>query len=136
MKVLQSQTKSLASSGTKHVTAFIRDNPIASITGGAAVLGVSALATSTIIKKARKKGKTKRGRSRDRKFISKQKHEKSYIKRKKKAGKKITRKRYKSRKAATGRKRKIYYAKKTGQPYIKLKSGKAKFIKGKRRKTR
>lgn len=30
--------------------------------------------------------------------------------------------------------RRIFYAKKTGQPYIKLANGRAKFIKGKRKK--
>lgn len=75
-----------------------------------------------------KRSRSRNGRSRDRKFISKQKHEQRYKKRRKSAGKYY---KSKSRKKRSG---KVYYAKKTGQPYILLSSGKAKFIKGKRRK--
>lgn len=105
-----------------------------------AVAGVTALGVGGVVlaktigkkRKARKK-KTSRGRSRDRKFISKQKHEKAYVRRKKKKGKKITRKRYKTRSKKTKKKvGKIYYTKK-GQPYKILSSGKARFIRGKRR---
>jgi len=117
----------------------IRANPITTI---GAVAGTTALVGGGLVlakssrrkrkTKSKKKKRTSRGRSRDRRFISKQKHERAYVRRKRKAGKKITRKRYKTSKKKSGRK--IYYARKTGQPYIKLASGKAKFIKGKRRK--
>lgn len=61
--------------------------------------------------------KRKRNLSRDRKFISKQKHEQRYKKYRKTPGKV-----YRTRKS------KIKYTK-NGQPYIILKNGRAKFIK-------
>lgn len=61
---------------------------------------------------------TKRGWKQDRARRSKEKWEVAYQKRKNHSSK---------------RRGKVYYARKTGQPYIILSSGKAKFIKGKRR---
>lgn len=119
---------------------LIQANPIASTlgaagAGAAAGLGAGALLGSTLSRSSkrrksstsRKRGRrikhTKRGWRQDRKRKSKQPWEVAYRKRKK------------SRSGKSSRRRgKIYYAKKTGQPYIILASGKAKFIKGKRRK--
>lgn len=122
------------------VSEFVSEHPIGVALGavGAGVVagGLVALASSGSKKKARKKHKkksrkagkrikhTKRGWRQDKKRRSKQKWEVAYQKRKRK--KSVT----KSRK----RNGKVYYARKTGQPYIILASGKAKFIKGKRRK--
>lgn len=96
----------------------------AATVGGAAVLGGAMLASKG--KKRKKRiAHTKRGLKQDRKRKSKQKWEVAYRNRKKKG----------KRKAKKSSKR-IHYARKTGQPYILLASGKAKFIKGKRRKVR
>jgi len=99
--------------------------------GVGAGLGALAIAGATSKSKARKS----RSRKRDRLFKSKQKHERRY-KRKRKYkvyGKKgyIHPKRVKMKRKSS---KKIYYARKTGQPYIILSNGRAKFIKGKRRK--
>jgi len=66
-----------------------------------------------------------RSRSRDYKYLSKQKHEQRY-----KSKRKRPYKVYKSKKSRRGG---VKYTK-NGQPYIILSSGKARFIKGKRRK--
>jgi len=119
---------------------FIRKNPV---TSGVSVAGgvLAGITAVQIVRKAksktskakakRKKVVRKKGGSRDRKFISKEKHEQAYIRRKRKAGKKITRTRYKT-KSAGKRKRvgKLYYTKK-GQPYKIMASGKARFVKKK-----
>jgi hypothetical protein len=121
--------------GLTNVKNLIGENQAAAIgiaAGSAAVLGLGTAALLSAGSKKRK-AKSKRGRKRDRIFKSKQKHEQKY-KRKKKYkiyGKKgFINPKSKSKK----RSGKVYYARKTGQPYILLKSGKAKFIKGKRRK--
>lgn len=102
--------------------------------GGAIVGGLVTTAIATSIgskgssSSSSKKGRgrikhTKRGWKQDRaRFNKRQSWEVAYRKRKRKLSK--TRK-------SRG---KIHYARKTGQPYIILASGKAKFIKGKRRK--
>lgn len=115
--------------------AFVGENPVGTAVGaavGGAVVG--GIATGLIVsaskkkrvskaRTSRKRGRrikhTKRGWKQDRKRRSKQKWEVAYQRRKKSGSK---------------RRGKVYYAKKTGQPYIILASGKAKFIKGKRRK--
>ncbi len=126
--------------GLTNVRNLIGENPAAAVgiaAGSAAVLGagVGAIVASKASKKRSKKSRskssrkkhsrikhTRRGWIQDRKRRSKQKWEVAYQKRKKK------------KKASSKRSGKVYYARKTGQPYILLKSGKAKFIKGKRRK--
>jgi hypothetical protein len=126
--------------GLTNVKNLIGENPAASvgiIAGSTAVIGagVGAVVASKVRKKRSKKSSskssrkkrgrikhTRRGWKQDRKRRSKQKWEVAYQKRKKK------------KKGSSRRSGKVYYAKKTGQPYILLKSGKAKFIKGKRRK--
>ncbi|MBA7653468.1 hypothetical protein ES703_61317 [subsurface metagenome] len=118
------------------VKSFITEKPIQTAVIGAGVLGAGAIGTAVLVAKKRKKAakktkakrKTARGRRRDIKFISKQKHEQAYIRRKRKAGKKITRKRYKTQSKSKKRTGKIYFTKK-GQPYKILASGKARFIK-------
>jgi hypothetical protein len=108
-----------------------KQNPLATAAGiGVVALG-AGVATGAVIgattkRKARKSRRsrkrithTRRGWKQDRKRKSKQKWEVAYRKRKKMKSK---------------RRGKIHYARKTGQPYIILASGKAKFIKGKRRK--
>jgi hypothetical protein len=119
------------------VTTFVSEHPIATAAIGAGVVGagvgVALIATSG--KKSKRKT-SKRGRKRDRTFKSKQKHERRY-KRKRKYkvyGKKGWINPKRKRKNSGKRRGKVYYARKTGQPYILLASGKAKFIKGKRRK--
>jgi len=121
------------------VKTFISEKPVTSAGIGVGVLGVSTLGVIKATKRKKKKTRTKRGRSRDRKFISKQKHE---VKRKRKRPAKIYKKKgvYTSRrplkragKKTKKRVGKVYYTKR-GQPYKILSSGKARFIKGKRRK--
>jgi len=118
------------------VKTFITEKPIQTAAIGVGVLGAGGLVGAALVAKKRKKAakrtsarkKTSKGRRRDIKFISKQKHEQAYIKRKRKAGKKITRKRYKTKSKSRKRTGKTYYTKK-GQPYKILASGKARFIK-------
>jgi len=126
--------------GLTNVKNLIGENPAAAIgvgVGSAALIGagVGAVVASKVRKRrskkarsksSRKKGRrikhTRRGWAQDRKRRSKEKWEIAYQKRKKK------------KKGSSKRSGRVYYARKTGQPYILLKSGKAKFIKGKRRK--
>lgn len=111
------------------------EKPLATAAVGAVAVG-AGIAGGLAVAKSRKKrkAKTKKGRARDRKYRSKQKHELAYVRRKKRAGKKITRPAYKTRKSKK-RVGKVYYTK-NGQPYKILASGKARFIKGKRRTKR
>lgn len=112
----------------ERVEVFISEKPLQTAGIVAGAIGVTALGVGALVKRKKKavRVRKKKGRSRDRKFISKQKHEQAYIRRKRKAGKKITRPRYKTKsKKRTG---KIYYTKK-GQPYKIMASGKARFIK-------
>lgn len=117
------------------VASVVKANPVTTAVGvGAVGLGSGIVIASALGGKTKKKARksrskrgrishTKRGWKQDRKRKSKQKWEVSYRKRKKKM-----------RSSKSKRRGKIYYARKTGQPYIILASGKAKFIKGKRRK--
>jgi len=102
------------------------------VAGGVIGAGGTALVASAVSKKKSKSSrKTSRsGRARDRRFKSKQKHERKY-KRKRKYkvyGRKgyINPKRKKSK--SNSRRKGVHYTKK-GQPYILLRSGKARFIK-------
>ena len=133
--------KELAGSLVENVgtaSEFVRKNPVTSgvSVAGGVLAGVTAV---QIVRKAksktskakakRKKTTKKKGGSRDRKFISKQKHEQAYIRRKRKAGKKITRARYKTKRSSSKKRvGKLYYTKK-GQPYKIMASGKARFVK-------
>lgn len=125
--------------GVGSASEFVRKSPVTSAVSvaGGVLAGVTAVqivrkakSKSAKTKAKRKKTAKKKGGSRDRKFISKQKHEQAYIRRKRKAGKKITRARYKTKKTSGSRKRvgKLYYTKK-GQPYKIMASGKARFVK-------
>lgn len=116
--------------GISNVVGFVKENPIGTSIGVGAV-GAGLVVGGLALAGRKRKAKTRKGRSRDRKFISKERHEKAYQRRRRKLRKKTYGKYYKRK----GRKRsgRVYYARKTGQPYILLASGKAKFIKGKRR---
>ena len=124
------------------VKTFVAEKPLTTLAVGVGVVGVTALgvAVATRNKKVAKKKKktirkrTTRGRSRDRKFISKQKHE---IKRRRKRPAKIYKKKgkytsriplRKSKRTTKKRVGKIYMTK-NGQPYKIMASGKARFIK-------
>ena len=119
------------------IRSFVQEKPIttalmaggASITAGG-IVAVTRKRKKTARKKAKKK-RTKKGRKRDYKFRSKQKHELAYVRKKRKAGKKITRPRYKTKKSRRG----IHYTKK-GQPYKILANGRARFIKKTKRRKR
>jgi hypothetical protein len=122
---------------------LVANNPITTAVGAGAV-GAAAgvittaalLSTGTTSSNKKRKSKTKRGRSRDRKFKSKQKHEQRYKRKKKyKVYKRkgyINPKKSKHKKASSRRKG-VHYTKK-GQPYILLRSGKARFIKKRSKK--
>lgn len=117
----------------------IAENPLASsgiALGAGAVLGtIGGVLVARKTSKRKKKSKSskkrnKKGKGRDRRFKSKQKHEQKYKRKRKykiygKKGYFSDRKR--KRKSSKGNKR-VKYTKK-GQPYIILKSGKARFIK-------
>lgn len=127
--------------GITKIVGIAQEHPIAAAVGTtSAVVGVG-LGTAAVVgavksrKSSRRKSvssrkrihrikHTKRGWKQDRVRRSKQKWEVAYQKRKKKH----------SLSSVKHRRGKVYYARKTGQPYIILSSGKAKFIKGKRRK--
>lgn len=114
------------------IVGFVKQNPLGTALGvGAAVVGTGAVIGAISRKKT--KGKTRksgikhkrikhtsRGWAQDRRRKSKQKWEVAYRRRKKKSSKR--------------RSGKVYYAKKTGQPYILKANGQAKFIKGRRKK--
>lgn len=129
--------------GLTNVSNLIGENPLASaaIAGGSGLLiggAVGAAVASSGSKTSRRRNTRKRGarsRRRDRMFKSKQKHERKY-KRKRKYkvyGKKgWIHPKGKRKKASSRRGKKVYYTK-NGQPYIKLRSGKARFIKRNRR---
>lgn len=132
---------SLISNTANNALEFIKDNPlqttalalgVGAVTGG--VIG-SAITTATSSngsntinrtsshRRRKRITHTKRGWKQDRKRRSKQKWELYYWKHRK------------HKKRHSGKRKGIHYARKTGQPYIILSSGKAKFIKGKRRRT-
>ncbi len=118
---------------------FIKENPLISTIGvtGAVVGGV--VVASSIIGKSNKR-KTKRCKSRNsRKRVRRIKHTKRGWKQDRKRFNKsqkweVAYRKRKKRKGSIRHSKKIHYAKKTGQPYIILRNGRAKFIKGKRRK--
>ncbi len=129
--------------GLDSLSSGISANPLTAISiaaGAGIVAGAGAASLVALASNGKKRSKsrasrkrnrmhrkikhTKRGWKQDRKRFNKgQKWEVAYRKRKKKSSGKSSK-----------RRGKVYYAKKTGQPYIILASGKAKFIKGKRRK--
>ena len=126
------------STGVGEVTEFISAHPVETAIGAGVVTVGGALAVAAIVGKASKtkarRASTKRGRKRDARFKSKQKHERRY-KRKRKYkvyGKKGW---INPKKKHSKSKRGIHYTKK-GQPYKILASGKARFIKKTKRRTR
>jgi hypothetical protein len=98
-------------------------------TGAVVATGIAALTSSTQKKRSKKRKTSKKGRSRDWRYASKQKHEVAYRKHRKKLHKKSYQKKYKIH---TSRRKGVHYTK-NGQPYILLRSGKARFIKGRRK---
>lgn len=123
--------------GIKGVMVSVQNHPVGAAVGAAGAgvaLGVGAAAIVGAVKRrktkrskvrnSRKRGNrikhTKRGWKQDRARRSKQKWELAYQRRKRKK---------RSKKSKRG----VHYTK-NGQPYIILASGKARFIKGKRRK--
>ena len=133
------------------IKSFVGEKPVASALIGAGVVGTTALGGVALAKTRRKtkrktkrkaKKKTKRGTRRDRKFISKEKHEATRRRKRpakiyKKKGLYYSRKPLRKARKRTSKKRvgKTYYTKK-GQPYKILASGKARFIKKTKRRTR
>lgn len=118
------------------IATFVKEKPLATAGIGAAAVGMTAVGVMMVKGRGKKAGKrkttrTKKGRKRDYKYRSKQKHELAYVKRKRKAGKKITRPRYKKKESK--KRPGIHYTKK-GQPYKILASGKARFIKKTKRR--
>lgn len=122
------------------VAGIVQDNPIstAALAGGVGVAaGVTAgvLGSAVVRKVKRKKSKSRRGRKRDHRYISKQKHERRRIRKRpgkiyKRKGLWLSRtKKYRARRKMTRRKG-VHYTK-NGQPYVLLRSGKARFIKRK-----
>lgn len=104
----------------------IANNPLAAI-ATAAGIGAAAgtITTAAISSSSSSSRKRRKGRKRDRKFISKQKWERAYVKKHGSRG----RKRYKTKKSRRMRRRKGMHYTKKGQPYIILASGKARFVK-------
>jgi len=115
-------------SGIGEAVSFVAEHPIGVAVGAAgtalAAGGIVALATSGTKKKAKRKARkkithTSRGWKSDRARRSKQKWEVAYQKRKRKL----------KRRGRKGSHRRGTHYTKNGQPYIILKSGKARFIK-------
>jgi ribulose kinase len=123
--------------GIGTVSDFVGEHPVGVAIGAAgtaaAAAGIVALSSSASKTKTKRKTHkkithTKRGWKQDRKRRSKQKWEVAYQKRKRKL---------KKRHNSGGKKRsgKVKYTKK-GQPYIILRSGKARFIKKSKRRNK
>jgi len=115
-----------AQNAAQGVKQFVTDNKTAVLGTAAGAVAVGAVAGLAIASSGRKK-RSKRSYKQDRARRSKQPWEVAYQKRK----------RAKKRKAKKSKRRShrrgIRYTK-NGQPYIILKSGKARFVKGRRRK--
>jgi len=123
------------STGIGEIVEFVGEHPVGVAIGAVSTVAVGAgiVALGVAASKSKAKKKTSKGRKRDRIFRSKQKHEQRY-KRKRKY-KKYGHKGWihpKKRKGSSRRSGKVKYTK-NGQPYIILRSGKARFIKRKRR---
>lgn len=91
--------------------------------------GVALVGTGVVIaaaSRSKSKKKTRAGRKRDRKYISKQKHEQAYLRKHPKRRK--TGKYYKTKSRKSKSKKGIHYTKK-GQPYKIMANGRARFIK-------
>lgn len=117
------------------VRAFVSEKPLTTTAIGVGVVGVGVGVAVLASNRAKSKRKTtKKGRSRDRKFISKQKHESKRVRKRgakiyKRKGKWLSRtKRAPSNRKTRKKVGKLYYTKK-GQPYKIMASGKARFVK-------
>ncbi len=137
MKALDGFDDTLHISGILDSAKEILKTPIGSATAGAvlggAVVGGTILTAQAINKKSKsstiRKKKTKKGSSRDRKYISKQKHEVAYQRRRKKISKKTYGKKYKKHSRSKSKSKKGIHYTKNGQPYKILANGRARFIK-------
>jgi hypothetical protein len=125
----------------EEVKAKLANPLVAAAAGGSLGLGVG-VATASVIKRKKKRSKRKskkksskrkKSKNRDWRYASRQKHEVNYRKRRKKAGKKSYQKKYETKKSKSSSRKGIHYTK-NGQPYKILSSGRARFIK-KRRKS-
>lgn len=101
----------------QNVKSFVAANPVGTALGVGAVVGTGALVTTAIVKAKRKKS-TKRKTSR-------KKTSSSRSRRNKRSGRRTPRTAGKGKDRSTKR---VRYTKK-GQPYVIMKSGKARFIK-------
>lgn len=121
LKNIASNGGNLIKSGYTKISQFIRENPISSgaVVGGSVLAG--GLAVSQIIKTRRKK-RTKKKTTRKKRRTKKTKRK---TKKKKRRGRSTPRTAGKGRDRST---RRIRYTK-NRQPYVILKSGKARFIK-------
>jgi len=138
MANLTSITTTIGEAGSA-LNEFIGDNKATLIGVGAGLAGSALIvgtglavsrAKSSKKKKASSKSKRKRTvRARDRRFISRQKHEVAYQRRRKKLGKKTTGKYYKKHKKSKSKSKKGIHYTKNGQPYKILANGRARFIK-------
>jgi hypothetical protein len=116
------------------VKGLVTANPIASVIGGTAAVTAVALGSAAVLgrstsgSKTKRKGRkikhTSRGWKQDRKRKSKQKWEVAYRRRKARKGR---------RKGRMVRRKGVHYTK-NGQPYILMKSGKARFVKKSKRR--
>jgi hypothetical protein len=121
----------------ENVGEFISEKPIISAAIGAGVIGAGVIGVIAATSGKKSKKKTKRGYRQDRKFISKQKHERN--RRRKRPAKIYKRKGkwYSRTKKAGNHKSKTRRYKggirftKNGQPYKIMSDGKARFIKKK-----
>lgn len=112
-------------------TDFISNNTVPIAVGaGAAVVGGGIVALALSGRSSKKK--TRKGRARDRKFISREKSEQAYQRRMRRKGKKTTGKYYRTKRRRNTRttksRRGIHYTK-NGQPYKILANGRARFVK-------
>lgn len=106
----------------EEVTTFVTEKPLITAGLGVAAIGVGTagvIVASKIrsgAKKSSTKKRSKKGHKRDHRFRSKQKHELAYVKRKRKAGKKITRPAYKSK--GSGKQKRFVKGSKEAKRYM------------------
>jgi len=120
MGLLESVTS--AAQGVKD---FVTENKTAVLGTAAGVAGAAVLGTAIAGTASRRKKRSKRSYKQDRARRSKQPWEVAYQKRKRKKARK--------KKKNHSRRGRLHYTK-NGQPYIILKSGKARFVKGRRKR--
>ena len=116
----------VALTGLKNAsTEFVRVNPLTAKAGLAVAVAGGALATAAVVRAKRKKTSTKKKTTKKRKSTSKKTTKRKPSKKRKKISPKYARTAGKGKDTSTRRIRMT----KNGQPYVILKSGKARFIK-------